>query len=66
MSERDVNCRNVSIFIGFFSCPIPTLLLLAPILLGPGEATHSELVGLNRVKLLRHYVQFNFWFCFNV
>ena len=33
-------------FLSGFSCPTPTLLLLAPILLGPGEATHSELLGM--------------------
>ena len=29
-------------FLSFFFCPTPTLLLLAPILLGLGEATRSE------------------------
>ena len=36
-----------------FSCPAPTLLLLAPLLLGLGEATHSELFGTKRAKLIR-------------
>ena len=35
-----------------FSCPTPTLLLLALILLGPGEATHSELLSTKSVKWL--------------
>ena len=39
----------MSIFIGFF-LPIPTLFLLAPLLLGPGETTHLELLGTKRVK----------------
>ena len=33
-----------------FSCPIPTLPLIAPILLGLGEATHSKSLGMKRVK----------------
>ena len=49
--QSNVNSQNVSIFVGcFFFCPIPTLLFLAPISLGPGEATHSELLGTKRVK----------------
>ena len=37
-------------FLSRFSCPTLALLLLAPILLGPGEAIHSELLGTKRVK----------------
>ena len=37
------SCLNVSIFIGFFLSH-PDFALLAPVLLGPGEATHSELL----------------------
>ena len=45
----NVYCRNESIFIGFFLL-IPTLFLLAPLLFGPGETNHSELLGTKRVK----------------
>ena len=38
-------------FLTGFSCLTPTLLLLAPILLGLGEATYSELLGTERVKV---------------
>ena len=66
----NVNCQNVSIFSGF-SCPTPTLLLLAPILLGLRNATHLDLLGMERVKkrgaihgepdiILRH------WICANL
>ena len=33
-----------------FSCPTQTLLILAPILLGSGEATHSALLRMKRVN----------------
>ena len=44
-----VNCWNMSIFIGFFwSHPnFAPLNVLCPILLWPGEVTHSELLGTN-------------------
>ena len=42
----------VRICIVFFSCPTPNVLLLAPILLGLGEATHSELLGTKRVQFM--------------
>ena len=35
----------------FFSYPTPSFLLLALILLGPGEATRSELFGTERVAV---------------
>ena len=54
MSESDGNTAMVTVkmwaFLSGFSCPTPTLLLLAPILLGLGEATHSELLDRKRVK----------------
>ena len=38
-------------YLSGFSCPTQTLLLLlAPVLLGSGEATRSELLGMKRVK----------------
>ena len=52
MSESDGNTAMLAVkmgsFLPGFSCPTPTLLLLAPILLGIGEATHSELLGTKR------------------
>ena len=55
MPESDGNSAMLSVemlpFLSGFSCPTPTVLLLAPILLGPGEATHSELPGTKRVKV---------------
>ena len=38
-----------------FTRPTPALLLLAPILLGLGEATHSELLGTKRVNQFSWY-----------
>ena len=37
-------------FLSGFSRPVPTLCLLAPILLGLGEATHFDLLGTKSVK----------------
>ena len=49
MIESDGNTAMLTVeiwaFLSGFSCPTPTLLLLAPILLGLGEATHPELLG---------------------
>ena len=53
MSESDGNTAVLTIEMLAFlsvSCPTPTLLLLAPVLLGLGEATRSELFGTKRVK----------------
>ena len=56
VSESDGNTAmltvEMSAFISGFSCPNPTLLLLAPILLGLGEVTHSELLGTKWIKVL--------------
>ena len=41
---------EMSAFLSGFSCPTPTLLFLASMLLGLGEATHSELLGRKRVN----------------
>ena len=49
VSESDGNAAMLTVkmwaFLSIFSCPTQTALLLAPILLGPGEATHSESFG---------------------
>ena len=34
-----------------FSCPVPTLRLIAPVLHGLGEATDAELLGMKRLKV---------------
>ena len=53
-SENDGNtamlAAEIWVFLLGFSCPTPTLLLLAPILLWPGEATQLELLGTKRIK----------------
>ena len=53
-SESDGHSAMLTVekwaFLLGFSCPIPTSLLLAPIILGPGEATHSELLGTKTVN----------------
>ena len=50
VSESDGNTAMLTIkmlaFLLGFSCPTPTLLLLAPIL----QVTHSELLGTKRAK----------------
>ena len=54
LPESDGNTAMLTLKMGAFllgfSCPTQTLLLLGPILLGPGEATHSELLGVKRVN----------------
>ena len=54
MLENDGNTAMLTVkmlaFLSGFSCPTPTFLLLAPMLLRLGEATHSELLGMKRVK----------------
>ena len=55
VSESDGNTAMLTVkmwaFLSGFSCPTQTLLLLAPVLLRPGEATHSEFLGTKRVKV---------------
>ena len=44
-------------FLSIFSCPTPTtLLLLAPVLLGPGEATHSKLLGTKIMDFMKLWI----------
>ena len=54
VSESDGNTAVLTVemctFLSGFLCPAQTLLLLDPVLLGPGEATHSELLGTKRVN----------------
>ena len=54
MSESDGNTAmltvKMSAFSSGFSCPTQTLLLLAPVSLGPAKATRSEFLGRKRVK----------------
>ena len=53
-SQSDGNTVMLTVemwtFLSGFSCPTQTLLLLAQISLGPGEATHSELLSMKRFK----------------
>ena len=60
MSESDGNTAMLTVEMGAFllgfSCPTPAVLLLAPILLGLGEATRSELLGTKRVKTSYTYI----------
>ena len=54
VSDSDGNTAVLTVkmwaFLSGFSCPTQILLLSAPILLGPGEVTHLELLGTKRVK----------------
>ena len=50
-------------FLSGFSCYTQTLLLLAPVLLGPGEATYPELLGMKRVKMISHACYHMFHVC---
>ena len=45
-------------FLSGFSCPIQTLLLLMPRLLGLGEVTHLELLGMKMFKQIFQQLTF--------
>ena len=64
VSESDGNTAMLTLKMGAFllgfSCPTQTLLLLAPVLLGPEEVTPSELFGTKRVEV--YHVQHIFIF----
>ena len=57
VSESDGNTAMLTVemwtFLLSFSCPTPTLLLLAPVLLGLGETDHSEILGTERVNQIK-------------
>ena len=59
VSENDGNTAmltvEMSAFLSGFSGSTPTLVLLAPGLLWPGEAIHLELLGRKRVKAVLVY-----------
>ena len=57
---REMLAVEMWAFLSRFSCPTPTVLLLAPILLGQGEVTHSELLDTKRVKLMMFCVVLTF------